>query len=130
MVLFPLAIQQIRVSESIRMHQGYVSGVQAEIKKLRDSGQSEMAKKRLVALSKFMREKNCHPLQIVVGFIPLPIYMTLFFAVRRLAEGVDFEKFLWISSLSGPDPIMILPLATTLSLVALIEVLCCRHPFL
>lgn len=123
LLLFPLAVRQIKVAESIKANEGYVSGVRADIKKLRDSGQSEVADRRLVSLNKYMKENNCHPIQVVVGFIPLPIYMTLFFAVRRLSESVNFDGFLWITTLSSPDPYMLLPLATSLTLMALIEVI-------
>ena len=127
LLLFPLAIRQIKVAESIKANEGYVSGVHADIKKLRESGQSEVADRRLVSLNKYMKENNCHPIQVVVGFIPLPIYMTLFFAVRRLSESANFDGFLWIATLSSPDPYMLLPLATSLTLVALIEVIECKY---
>jgi YidC/Oxa1 family membrane protein insertase len=127
LLLFPLAVRQIKVAESIKANESYVSGVRADIQKLRASGQSEVADRRLVLLNKYMKENNCHPIQVLVGFIPLPIYMTLFFAVRRLSESVDFDGFLWITQLSSPDPYMLLPLATSLTLMALIEVIECNH---
>lgn len=130
LLLFPLAVRQIKVAESIKANEGYVSGVRADIKRLRASGQSEVADRKLVSLNKYMKDNNCHPIQVIVGFIPLPIYMSLFFAVRRLSESVDFDGFLWIAKLSGPDPYMLLPLATSLTLVALIEVIECMYSLL
>lgn len=83
--------------------------VQPEIKKLQEKYKKEPQKLNQ-EMMKLYKEKGVNPLG---GCLPLLVQMPFLFLLYRVLVDFDFGEagFLWLPSLSEPDPYFILPLA-------------------
>jgi len=74
----------------------------------------------------FMKEKEINPLKgLIPPFIQAPIFISFFFGIRGMAN-LPLDSFkdggiLWFTDLTLPDPLYILPVVTSLTLLATIE---------
>lgn len=83
--------------------------IQPEVKKLQEKHKGDPQKLN-EEIMKLYREKGVNPLG---GCLPLLIQLPFLFVLYRVFASYDYgsESFLWLPTLSQPDPYFILPLA-------------------
>lgn len=127
LLLFPLAVSQLRFSISSKKHKAFIEARQHHIHSLRLSGNNEKARSELVQLNSFMRKNNCHPIQILSGFVQIPLYMSMFITIRNMSaqpfSSLCSESFLWLASISDKDHTYVIPIFTSITLLCSLQVL-------
>jgi len=102
--LYPLSVKQMESMKGMQLVQPKVQEIQKKYK----NDKEKMNK----AIMDLYKEYNVNP---AAGCLPLlvqmPILIGLFTALRDYSfEPVAHAKFFWISNLSNPDPLYILPI--------------------
>lgn len=106
-ILYPLTVKQVKGMKAMQ-------DLQPKMKELQDKYKSnpEKLNKEMALLYK---ESGVNPL---AGCLPLlvqmPILMGIFFAIRDY-QYAHIPSFLWMSDLSGPDPLYILPILSAVT---------------
>uniref|UniRef100_A0A7S3CYA8 Membrane insertase YidC/Oxa/ALB C-terminal domain-containing protein n=1 Tax=Palpitomonas bilix TaxID=652834 RepID=A0A7S3CYA8_9EUKA len=76
-------------------------------------GEHEVAQKYRAELKDLFKRNNASPMRSMASaFVQMPVFMSFFFALRRMAEEVPSfweEGALWFENLSTSDPYYILP---------------------
>ena len=127
-LLFPAYINQTKATITASNLKDDVNKYQTRIQTFRASNQFPEAKQELLEMYTFLRKNNCHPIRtIVLSLIPVPFFMSTFFALRNMARQ-PIESFLdggsaWFLNLAEPDPLFILPFLSCASLLASFEVI-------
>lgn len=102
LVLYPLTLKQVRGMKAMQDLQPKMKALQEKYK-----GNSEKLNKEMAILYK---ESGVNPL---AGCLPLviqmPILMGIFYAIRDY-HYAHMPSFLWITDLSGPDHLYVLPI--------------------
>lgn len=103
LVLYPLTVKQVKGMKAMQEMQPKMKELQEKYK-----GNPEKLNKEMALLYK---ESGSNPL---AGCLPLivqmPILMGIFFAIRDYPYVADqVTSFLWVTNLSLPDPLYILP---------------------
>lgn len=101
-ILLPLTIKQVKSMKAMQVVQPKIKEMQKKYKNDKERLNREMMK--------FYQENKVNPLG---GCLPLLLQLPVFFALFRMLNAASFLKgapFLWMSSLSKPDPIYILPI--------------------
>ncbi len=106
-VLYPLTVKQIKGMKAMQDLQPKMKELQEKYK-----GNPEKLNKEMASLYK---ESDVNPLS---GCLPLivqmPILMGIFFAIRDY-QYAHIPSFLWMTDLSQPDPIYILPILSAVT---------------
>jgi YidC/Oxa1 family membrane protein insertase len=78
---------------------------------------------KIIALFK---ENNVSPFSAFWGFAQIPVFISFFLAVKKMAElpvpGFTSGGLAWITDLSLADPLYILPVAASASMLLSMEV--------
>lgn len=109
LVLYPLTVKQVKGMKAMQELQPKMKELQEKYK-----GNSEKLNKEMALLYK---ESGSNPL---AGCLPLivqmPILMGIFFAIRDYPYVADqVTSFLWVTNLSLPDPLYILPVISAVT---------------
>jgi len=106
-VLYPLTVKQIKGMKAMQDLQPKMKELQEKYK-----GNPEKLNKEMASLYK---ESGVNPLS---GCLPLivqmPILMGIFFAIRDY-QYAHIPSFLWMTDLSQPDPMYILPILSAVT---------------
>jgi len=107
MLLYPLTVKQVRSMKGMQEIQPEMKRLQTKYKNNPQMLQQEMGK--------LYKEAGVNPL---AGCLPLfaqmPILMGMFYALRDLSYAGD-PNFLWMATLSDPDPYYVLPVLSALT---------------
>ena len=106
-ILLPLTIKQTRSQVKMQEVQPLVKEIQAKYKKDPKKSQEEVMK--LYKKTGSNPINGCLPL-----IIQLPIIWALFYVFNSL-KVINGVQFLWITDLSKPDPLYILPILSTIT---------------
>ena len=101
--LYPLTVKQLQSMKAMQK-------IQPELKKLQEKFKDKPQMLQQKMMEMYQREgvnplAGCLPL-----LIQMPILMAMYYALYNFDYGEVAPSFLWIPSLSEPDPIYILPL--------------------
>ena len=128
LLIFPFYIKQTKATIMANNLKDDVSKYQTRIQTFRANNQFPEAKQELQEMYIFLRKNNCHPIRtIVLSLLPVPFFMSTFFAIRNMARQ-PMESFLdggsaWFLNLAESDPLFILPVLSCASLLASFEVI-------
>lgn len=107
LALYPLTVKQVKGMKAMQELQPKMKDLQEKYK-----GNPEKLNKEMATL---YRDSGVNPL---AGCLPLlvqmPILMGIFFAIRDY-QYAHLPSFLWITDLSGPDPLYILPILSAVT---------------
>ena len=107
MLLYPLTVKQVKSMKGMQDIQPEMKKLQAKYKNNPQQMQKE--------LGKLYKEAGVNPM---AGCLPLfaqmPILMGMFYALRDLTYVGD-PNFLWMATLSDPDPYYVLPVLSALT---------------
>ena len=105
-----------------------VAVYQTKIESLKASNQYAEARQELQEMYNFLKKNNAHPIRtILLSLVPVPVFMSTFFAIRNMSNQ-PIASFLegglgWFTNLTIPDPYYVLPVLSTLTLLASFEVI-------
>ncbi|VEN58489.1 unnamed protein product [Callosobruchus maculatus] len=124
--LFPLVIIAQRNAAKMNNYLPQMQALQLKLTEARQSGNSLEAARYSQELMLFMKEKNLNPLKnMVVPLAQMPVFISFFMALRQMANApVDSLRtggLWWFTDLTLPDQYFILPLVTSATLLATIE---------
>ncbi len=122
MAIFPLTVLQMRSAINVNNLQPQVVQMQHQVKALRDAGNFEAGREKMVEMAKFMSTNDINPLKMIaLSVVPIPLFMSTFLALRSMASqpvgSLLDGGVLWFTNLSIPDPYYILPAMSTAALV-------------
>ncbi|HEY8892429.1 MAG TPA: membrane protein insertase YidC [Clostridium sp.] len=105
-LLLPLSIKQTRSTARMGLLQPEMKKVQDKYKKDPQKSQQEVMK--------LYKENGVNPMG---GCLPMLVQMPILFALYYLFNNLDIHGagFLWMSDLSKPDPMYILPILSTVT---------------
>lgn len=126
-VLFPAFIKQTKATITASNLKDQVAVYQTRIEALKAKNQIAEARQELQEMYTFLKKNNAHPVRtILLSLVPAPVFMSSFFALRNMSNQ-PISSFLdgglaWFSNLTIPDPYYILPVLSTMTLLASFEV--------
>lgn len=126
--LFPFTAIQTRGSVKTQNLKPEMDKLRTESMAARQSGQTDLAKKKMLELSALMKSNGIGIGRLLgLGIFPVPFFMATFFALQRMAgqpipSMVD-GGMLWFQNLCAADPYYILPIITTATLLSSLEVI-------
>lgn len=126
-LLFPTFLKQTKATITASNLKDQVAVYQTRIEALKANNQMDEARKELQEMYMFLKKNNAHPVRtILLSLVPAPIFMSTFFALRNMSNQ-PITSFLdggvaWFTNLSIPDPLYILPVLSTLTLLSSFEV--------
>ncbi|KAF8780385.1 hypothetical protein HU200_001497 [Digitaria exilis] len=122
LVTVPLLINQMKSTIKLNDIRPEIEAINEEMRNSTDPRSVEVAKQKLGEL--FLRN-GVTPLTPLKGvFIQGPIFMSFFFAISNMVEKVPSLKgggAYWFTDLTTPDDFFILPVLTSLSFLATVE---------
>ncbi|XP_043283573.1 mitochondrial inner membrane protein OXA1L isoform X2 [Venturia canescens] len=126
LALFPLVIFAQKNNAALSNNMPELARIQAEMTDARLEGDQLGAARKAQELMKFMKGKNCNPAKgLIVPLCQAPIFISVFFGIRQMAnlpvESMAQGGLWWFTDLTCADPYYLLPILTTLTLSATIE---------
>lgn len=108
MVMYPLTVKQIKSMKAMQE-------LQPEMKRLQQTYQGDP--QRLQAeMAKLYKDKGVNPLSgCLPMLVQMPILMAIYYALRDTTYQGGNPAFLWMPTLSEPDPYYILPILSMAS---------------
>jgi YidC/Oxa1 family membrane protein insertase len=126
-LIFPLVLMSQRNAAKLNNVLPQMQVLQMKLTEARQTGNSLEAARYSNELMQFMKEKQVNPLKnMIVPLAQFPFFVSFFVALRHMAntpvESMSAGGLFWFSDLTIPDPYMILPIITSLTMLATIEV--------
>ncbi|XP_022190718.2 mitochondrial inner membrane protein OXA1L [Nilaparvata lugens] len=127
LVVFPVAIYAQKNMAALNNVMPQMVSIQNKMADARKRGNEVEAMHYARELGTLCREKKVNPLKnFVMPAIQMPVFISFFLALRGMAnlpiDSLHTGGALWFVDLTVPDPLYLLPLATSLTLLATVEV--------
>lgn len=125
-LIFPLVIKSQRNSAKMANHMPQLTILQEKMAQARRSGNSMEAAQMAYEMQAFMKEKEINPFKnLMVPLVQAPIFMSVFFALKGMAnapvQSMTNGGLFWFTDLTMCDPFYLLPVLTSVTLWATIE---------
>lgn len=126
-VIFPLVLLAQRNGAKMNNHLPQMQIIQMKLTEARQSGNQIDAARYSQELVTFMKEKDLNPLKnMLVPLAQAPLFISFFIGLRQMAnapvESLKTGGLFWFTDLTVPDPYFILPIITSFTMLATIEV--------
>lgn len=126
-IMFPLVIMSQRNSAKMNNHMPQIQGLQLKLTEARQSGNAFEAARYSQEMMQFMKEKQLNPLKnLVVPLAQAPLFISFFIGLRQMAtapvESLRDGGIFWFTDLTVPDQFFLLPIITSFTMLATIEV--------
>lgn len=126
-LMLPLVIIAQRNAARMNNYLPQMQAIQLKLTEARQTGNELDAARYSQELMLFMREKGLNPLKnMVVPLAQMPIFISFFIALREMAttpvESLKTGGLFWFQDLTVPDQYFAMPIITSLTLWATIEV--------
>lgn len=126
-IIFPLVIMSQRNGAKLANNMPQLQVLQAKMTEARQSGNAIEAARYSQALMQFMKEKNVNPLKnMIVPLAQAPLFISFFVGLRQMAnapvESMKEGGLFWFPDLTICDQFYLLPVITSLTMLATIEV--------
>lgn len=127
LTIFPLVIMAQRNGAKLANNMPQMQVLQAKMTEARQSGNAIEAARYSQALMQFMKEKEVNPLKnMIVPLAQAPIFISFFVGLRQMAntpvESLRDGGLFWFTDLTIPDQFYLLPIITSITMLATIEV--------
>ena len=124
--LLPLVIIAQRNAANVANNVPQMQLIQEKLTEARQSGNQLEAARYSNALMEFMREKKINPLKnMLVPLVQAPIFISFFIGLRQMAntpvESMRDGGLFWFTDLTVSDPYYLLPIITSITMLATIE---------
>lgn len=126
-ILFPLVIMAQRNGAKFANNMPQLNAIQAKMTEARQSGNQLEAARYSQAMVEFMKEKQVNPLKnMIVPLAQAPLFISFFIGLRQMAnapvESLRDGGLFWFTDLTCPDQFYLLPVITSITMLATIEV--------
>lgn len=126
LAMFPLVIMSQRNSAVLNNHLPEVQMLQLKMTQARQTGNQLEAARYAQEMMLFMKEKGLNPLKnMIVPLAQAPLFISFFMGLRGMAncpvESMTYGGMWWFMDLTVPDQFYILPLITSATMWATIE---------
>jgi YidC/Oxa1 family membrane protein insertase len=126
-VLFPLVVMAQRNGAKLSNNMPQLQHLQAKMTEARQSGNALESARYSQAMMQFMKEKQVNPLKnMIVPLAQAPLFISFFIGLRQMAnapvESMREGGLFWFVDLTVPDQFYLLPIITSLTMLATIEV--------
>jgi len=130
--MFPLVIRSTKNVQRLQVIKEDIEKLSEKMKAAQNTDPS-LTQHYATELRNMFKKNDCHPLRsFQMPLIQMPIFMSFFFAIQRLASdglggftpeqiGMTTEGFAHITNLALPDPMYIMPVITSATMLAVIE---------
>ncbi|KAJ8982667.1 hypothetical protein NQ317_017657, partial [Molorchus minor] len=125
-LLFPLVIIAQRNAARMNNYLPQMQLIQLKLTEARQSGNQLDAARYAQELMLFMKDKQLNPLKnMIVPLAQMPIFVSFFMALRQMAnvpvDSLRTGGLFWFTDLTLPDQFYLLPIITSATLYATIE---------
>lgn len=125
-ILFPLVIMAQRNAAVMHNNMPQLQVLQAKMSEARQTGNQIDAARYAQEMVIFMKERNLSPLKnMVVPLAQAPLFISFFMGLRAMANTPVFSMthggLFWFVDLTMPDQFYLLPIITSLTMLATIE---------
>lgn len=125
-VMFPLVIMSQRNAAAMNNNLPEIQLLQMKMSEARKTGNQLEAARYAQEMMTFMREKGLNPLKnVMVPLAQAPLFLSFFIGLRGMAncpvESMTYGGLGWFMDLTVPDQFFILPLITSATMWATIE---------
>ncbi|XP_045463434.1 mitochondrial inner membrane protein OXA1L isoform X2 [Harmonia axyridis] len=126
LAMFPLVVIAQRNSAKMANNLPGLQAIQMKLTEARQCGNQLEAAKYSQEMMIFMKEKGVNPLKnMIVPMAQMPVFISFFMSLRQMAnipvESLKTGGMLWFTDLTLPDQFYILPIVTSVTLWATIE---------
>ncbi|XP_017772823.1 PREDICTED: mitochondrial inner membrane protein OXA1L [Nicrophorus vespilloides] len=124
--LFPLVIMAQRNAAKMNNNMPQMQVIQLKMTEARQSGNQLEVARYSQELMTFMREKNMNPFKnMIVPLAQMPVFVSFFMGLREMAnvplDSMRTGGLFWFTDLTVPDQFFILPIITSATLWATVE---------
>lgn len=125
-LIFPLVIMAQRNAAKMNNNLPQMQHLQLKLTEARQSGNAIEAARFSQELVNFMREKELNPFKnVLVPLAQAPLFISFFIGLRQMAnapvESMRDGGLFWFTDLTVPDQFFLLPIITSLTMLATIE---------
>lgn len=126
-ILFPLVIMAQRNGAKLANNMPQLQHLQAKLTEARQMGNQLEAARYSQAMMEFMKDKQVNPLKnMIVPLAQMPLFISFFIGLRQMAntpvESMREGGLFWFTDLTVADPYYLLPIITSITMLATIEV--------
>ncbi|KAJ1657902.1 hypothetical protein IWQ61_002763 [Dispira simplex] len=127
LLILPFAVRTQRNSAKIQNLKPEVDSILAKLKRANETNDTHRKIRLSQELSNVYTKNGCHPASILgLSLIQMPLFLCFFMAIRKMAN-LPVPQFQtggisWFTDLTVPDPLYILPVASALSMLAVMEI--------
>lgn len=126
-VLFPLVILAQRNGAKLNNNLPQMQHLQLKMTEARQSGNAIDSARYSQEMMTFMREKDINPFKnMLVPLAQAPLFISFFIGLRQMAntpvESLTTGGLFWFTDLTVPDQFFLLPIITSCTMLATIEV--------
>ncbi|XP_060519920.1 mitochondrial inner membrane protein OXA1L isoform X2 [Cylas formicarius] len=126
LAMFPLVILSQRNAAKMNNHLPQMQAIQLKMTEARQMGNSLETARYSQELMYFMKEKGLNPFKnMIVPLVQMPIFVSFFMGLRQMAnvpvESLREGGLFWFTDLTLPDQYFLLPIITSATLFATIE---------
>lgn len=126
-ILFPLVVMAQRNGAKLANNMPQLQILQAKMTEARQMGNAIDSARYSQAMMQFMKEKQVNPLKnMIVPLAQAPLFISFFVGLRQMAnapvESMKEGGLFWFTDLTVPDQFYLLPIITSLTMLATIEV--------
>lgn len=125
-LIFPLVVVSQRNAAKMNNYMPQLQVLQMKMSEARTSGDHLNAARYSQEIMMFMKEKELSPMRnIMVPLAQAPIFISMFIGLRRMAnlpvESLKDGGLWWFTDLTVADPYYLMPIITSLTMLATIE---------
>lgn len=123
--LFPLFVKSQQNTSRMAHMKPEMDALKEKIERI-DGADHEAQMKYGMQMRALFKKYDCNPIKaLMVPFIQAPVFMSMFFGLRKMPDYFPDELstggMLWFPDLTVPDPYYILPVASALSFLGMME---------
>jgi len=131
-LLFPMVIRSTKNVQKLQVIKKDIDALSAKIKEAQNTDPA-LVQHYAGELSKMFKDNGCHPLRsLQMPLLQIPVFMSFFFGIQRMATdglgnldpsqlGFTTGGLAHVVDLTLPDPYFILPVITSVTMLAVIE---------
>eukprot|EP00124_Ichthyophonus_hoferi_P003996 Ihof_evm1s393 gene=Ihof_evmTU1s393 len=125
-LLFPLALKGIRNNIRLGNIKPEMEKLQAKLTEAYKDNDYPLAMEYTNRLKDLLARNNCHPVKsLMLPLVQMPLLISLFLGIKSMAacpvESLSVGGLLWITDLTAADPYYILPIVSSVTMLACLE---------
>ncbi|XP_063769609.1 mitochondrial inner membrane protein OXA1L [Pseudophryne corroboree] len=125
-LIFPLIVKGQREAAKLNNHMPQITVMTTRMNEAKQSGNKFEFSKAYTELTLYQKKHDVNPLRgFLVPLVQMPVFISFFVALRQMAylpvPSMQTGGLWWFTDLTIADPIYVLPVVVTCSMLAVIE---------